>query len=113
MLTLHEYDEAASHVQSIEEPFVVKPLSLSGGEGVHINTNRDNFDYVWMECIKAQEKRGEKQVPTPSIIIQNQVSGLEVRFLVTEGNLMSATLRVPSFIIGDGISPIKNLIKKE
>lgn len=107
VFTQDEYEEAIEYVGRFEQKLVIKPLSLDGGLGVFIDINKSNFDYYWNECILAQKKR---KIKNPKMLIQDFISGFEVRIIVTEGNFMSATLRVPAHVKGDGISNIAELI---
>ena len=106
----NEYNQALEYVKNIDDKLVIKPLSLDGGLGVFIDIKPSNFDYFWKECLIAQKKRKVKE---PRLLIQNFIPGFEVRIIVTEGNFMSATLRVPAHVRGDGISTIEELINEK
>src|SRR5699024_10026353 len=45
------------------------------------------------------------------VIVQKQVTGFEVRMIVTAGKFLSATLRVPAHVRGDGSSNIRDLVR--
>lgn len=47
------------------------------------------------------------------MIIQKQICGKEFRVLVCRKSIILAFFRHPPFIVGDGVSTIKILIKKE
>jgi D-alanine-D-alanine ligase-like ATP-grasp enzyme len=50
---------------------------------------------------------------SPSVLIQQQIAGEEIRFTVIDGKVESALLRRTARVIGDGESAIAALIKKE
>lgn len=108
--TAKEYKKALERIKDTNQKQVLKPISLIGGIGVYMNIDNDNFDYAWSECLKIQSN---KKIELPRIILQNQIEGFEVRVNITEGNIFSATLRVPSHVIGDGVNNIEHLIKEK
>lgn len=103
-----QYEEAVKYINDKNVPLVVKPLNLMAGIGVFMNVDKSNFEYAWGECFNIQNKYNlEEQF----ILVQDQIKGFEVRVIVTEGKLMSATVRVPAFVKGDGNYTIEELIK--
>lgn len=104
---LNEFKKAHKLLTNSKEKMVLKPLSLDGGLGVFIDVTEENFQYAWKECVKAQKLRGIKDI---RILIQKQVTGFEVRMIVTAGKFLSATLRVPAHVKGNGWSTIEELI---
>ncbi len=108
LFTVDEYDIAFEYVMNCKKKLVIKPLALDGGLGVFIDITPSNFDYFWNECISAQNRR---KVKNPKIILQDFIPGFEVRMIINEGAFMSATLRVPAHVRGDGKHSIKELIK--
>lgn len=83
---------------------VIKPLNGTMGRGVFVNVNSDRFDSCWDLTSK---------VPNSShgILVQDFLSGFEVRVTIMEGNIVSLLLRIPPYVIGDGISDVNTLIK--
>lgn len=77
------------------------------GIGVFTDVNSENLDKVWDECFAIQKKRDVKD---PRILVQDYIEGYEVRVIVTEGKSLSATIRTPAYVIGDGQNTIENLI---
>lgn len=106
----NEYSQALKYIQKSDEKLVIKPLALDGGLGVFIDVKPSNFEYFWKECLLAQKRR---KVKNPKLLIQEYVTGFEVRIIITEGSFMSATLRVPAHIKGDGKSSIEDLIHQK
>jgi len=48
-----------------------------------------------------------------SVLIQQQVTGEEIRFTILEGKVIAALLRRTARVIGDGVSLVTELIKQE
>lgn len=88
--------------------YVLKPLSLAGGDGIELDIDAKNFSDAWDNSIKIQEK---KNVKHPSCIVQPYIKGFDVRISIIEGRFISALLRLPANIIGDGKNSIKKLIE--
>ena len=96
-------DEALQLLQNYKT-LIVKPndLSLSKGLTVNIKTT-------------AQLKQAITYARTysPSVLIQEQVVGEEIRFAVLNGKVRAALLRQTAQVVGDGHSTIAELIKQE
>lgn len=88
--------------------FVLKPVSLSMSLGTFLNVNIDNLENAWSESFNIQSKY---KVKKPRVLIQEQITGLELRIIVVEGKIGTAVFRAPGNICGDGKSTIKELIE--
>lgn len=85
-------------------PLVVKPTDGSAGRGVIINLQNEK------ELIRAINfVRGKLQFN--NIIVQEHVTGDEVRIYVLEDRVLAASNRVPANVVGDGQSTIVKLIE--
>lgn len=87
--------------------YVLKPVGLAGGDGIELNIDSTNFSEAWDNSIKIQK---EKNVEQPSCIVQPYVNGFDIRISIIEGRFVSALLRLPPNIIGDGQQTIEALI---
>lgn len=105
----HEYKEASEYVSKINGRFIIKPLDLSQSLGVYLDVTIDKFKEYWESCISIQ-KTYNKTVP--KVIVQEYVEGMELRIVVNEGEIGTATIKVPAFVIGDGKQSIDQLIDK-
>jgi D-alanine-D-alanine ligase-like ATP-grasp enzyme len=111
-----EIVESEDHLEEIfnkyKKPVVLKPTSLTGGNGVYtgINTIAEakkayiNINEILNNFIKNQ-KRGK-------IMIQEQVEGEDYRLLIINSKLEAVTKRIPAFVIGDGESTVEELINQ-
>ena len=104
-----EYKKALDYVKSNNDNYVIKPANLMMALGVYLDVTSENFTKSWNQSMDTQKKYLKS---SPKILLQNQVTGLEIRVIVIEGKVASATMRGPAFIIGDGESTIEQLINK-
>lgn len=101
-----DYFKAKNFVEKYNEYLVIKPNLLSGGRGITLEVNNNNFEQAWDVAINAcidEKKKTE-------ILVQEQLEGIESRFIVINGEFQSAMLRVPANVIGDGKNTINELI---
>lgn len=83
---------------------IVKPANSSLSRGLTMNIlTRDSL----IEAINVARKR------TSNILIQEQVEGEEIRFVVINGKVVSALLRRTPRVVGDGYSTVARLIELE
>lgn len=107
LLSSSQFEKAVNFLQNNTGEKVIKPLDLSNGRGVFLNVDINNLEYFWNECLDIQKKY---KVKNPKVLIQDIIKGFEVRVIVTEGKVLSATLRTPPYVIGDGKSNLEKLI---
>lgn len=103
----NELNKAINILENTNKNYVIKPVNLANGLGVYVNVSLDNIHRYWKECIAIQKKRNVK---APQILFQEFIEGFEIRVIVTEGKSLSATLRTPAYVIGDGQSNLEKLI---
>lgn len=98
-------------IPGFPKPFVLKPCGLTGGSGV--STGLNTVEQAEHAYDLAHEAIYKKERPTwqQKIMIQQQVEGEDYRLLVINGKFMVATKRIPAYVIGDGVSNIKQLIE--
>lgn len=111
-ILLHEKDieKARKHIQDGKKRYVVKPIDLMQGRGVYTDVTTKNLEEVWHRCFALQKRY---KVKNPRVLIQDYIEGYEVRVVVTEGKAMSATIRTPAYVIGNGHDTIETLIKQK
>jgi len=83
---------------------IVKPsnASLSRGLTLNIETEKELEDAI-------SYSRSFKD----GVVVQEQVEGEEIRFIIVEGKVKAALLRQTARVIGDGVSTLADLIKIE
>jgi len=90
--------------------FVLKPLSLAGGLGIELNIDEQSFSEAWDNSMSIQKAN---KIKKPSCIIQPFIHGFDVRVSIIEGTFISATLRLPAHIVGNGEDSIEDLISQK
>jgi D-alanine-D-alanine ligase-like ATP-grasp enzyme len=86
---------------------VVKPVHTNHGDGITIGVaSRERLN----EAIEYARKYCRNE---DDIIVQEQVHGREYRFLVVEGKTIAVAYRIPPYVIGDGISTIRELVNQK
>lgn len=95
------------YYQSLGSFVVVKPDKGHGGRGITAGINTaDEFRDAWSKA--AEHARGD--VP---IVVEEYVSGLDLRVYVIAGKVVAASTRVPPFVVGDGQSTIAALLEEK
>lgn len=96
-----------NHLLARHGRVIVKPDASFGSRGVSVNLR--NYDQVLNAVTVAQrikQKHGD-------ILVQQHVDGNEYRFTVLNGEVISVMLRETARVVGDGISTVAELIKRE
>jgi cyanophycin synthetase len=85
---------------------VVKPQDGAHGNGVTVGV--DTMDKLLPAVALARQYSA-----TGRVLLQQMVSGRDVRVLVVDGAVVAATYRIPASVVGDGTSTIRQLIDTE
>lgn len=97
--------EFADYADKIGYPVCVKPNNLAKGLGVHPKViDRDGV----IAAVDAIRELGR----TSGIIVENHVPGVDLRVSVVGDKVIGATLRTAAYVLGDGVSTVKDLVKK-
>lgn len=93
--------------QSLEAASVVKPDRGRGGMGITAGIeSSEHFREAWAKAALV----GKVDVP---ILVEEYVSGLDLRVYVVAGKVVAAATRIPPFVVGDGKSTIELLLKRK
>ena len=85
-------------------PVVIKPVNGSKGRGVTVGIFNDNDAIVaYNEALRIN----------PKVLIERFIEGNDYRILVVNERVVAVTLRIPPYIIGDGIHTLMDLIEVE
>lgn len=96
-------DEAVIIAETIGYPVVVKPLIGNHGRGVTVNvTNVDDLIFAFSLAIGVYN----------TVIIEKYLNGFDYRILVIDGKFVTAALREPAFVLGNGKENIEQLIEE-
>jgi cyanophycin synthetase len=99
----YTFDEALSFMKAVKN-IVIKPLDNKGGVGVSTNIHTKTGLKKAFVYARAQ---------STSVIAQEHLGGVDVRLLVIGGEFVSAVIRKPAQVIGNGRDSIETLIKTE
>lgn len=99
-----EEKDLPSIAEELGYPLVAKPLD--GNHGRNITCNITCYETLLTGFRTANEV-------SKSVIIEKFIKGQDHRLLVVGNKFISASLRVPAFVVGDGYSSIQTLIDKE
>ncbi|MGH7218597.1 MAG: hypothetical protein ACREGE_04110 [Candidatus Microsaccharimonas sp.] len=86
-------------------PLVVKPNDSSLSQGLTLNVS------THQELTRAVQIA--RQVKRSDVLVQEQVTGEELRFVIIKGKVVAALLRQTPRVIGDGASTVQELIETE
>lgn len=95
--------ELLLHAESIGYPIVLKPQWGNQGKGVVVNIKNE------AEALETYKKLSKTY---SDIIIEKYIVGNDYRVCVVDGEVVAVALRLPPYIIGDGIKTIEELIKE-
>ena len=96
-------DELINSFLKNGKKYVCKPLDSTNGIGVEMGIEN-------IEMIKAYFEKYEN-LNTP-FLLEEQISGADLRIHVIGGEIVAACIREPAFVIGDGKNTLENLIEK-
>lgn len=88
-------------------PVVIKPLVSTMSKGVMLNVSEKRFTHSWKSCINIMNN------PNGKILVQNYLEGFEARATIVHGKLVAIMLRIPPYIVGNGINSIDELIDQK
>lgn len=94
------------YAEKIGFPVVLKPVDGSGGKGVFANLkDRDS--------LKEALHHLRNVLGYSRYILERYIVGDEYRIVVLNGEVIGAINRVPANVVGDGVSTIRELVKKK
>lgn len=88
------------------EQIVVKPTDGGHGNGVTVGVRTESALHRAIVVAKQASRGGE-------VILQEQVSGNDIRVLIIGGSFAAGALRIPAEVTGDGEHTIRQLIDLE
>ena len=94
--------EAVKAAQRLGGPVVLKPYNGNHGRGITINISGDDEIRAAFDAAREHSR---------SVIVETFQEGADHRLLVVNGELIAATRRTPGHVVGDGRSPITDLVE--
>ena len=100
---VHNVINLLQESEKIGYPLVIKPRYGSKGKGITLNI-RDEKTLI-ESYKKVKDEFGEA-------IVEKYVEGNDYRVCVVDYNVVAVSLRIPPYIVGDGVHNVKELIMK-
>src|SRR6476659_758523 len=96
-------DDAVAAAERVGYPVVVKPFNANHGRGITIHVTTEE------EVRRAFQVAREH---SRSIIVESFITGDDHRMVVISGELVAVARRVSGHVVGDGTSPIEQLVEE-
>ncbi|GAB3194009.1 hypothetical protein [Nesterenkonia suensis] len=104
-----EITEAAKYLGALSGPGVLKPASGRSGLGITVGlTSSEELRQAWPVAL---ESRQTQEAPSRRLLIEQFHDGLDLRAFVVGERLISAIVRVPLHLVGDGSSELRALLE--
>ena len=97
------FDEALEYFEHRQGPFVVKPAAAKTSVATHVHTTAQ-FRQAWSRAVTAAR-------PKHRVVVEELVSGLNIRAFVVEDRVVASVVRLPPFVIGNGTDSLSTLIE--
>lgn len=97
---VHSAEGAASFAAKLAKPVVVKPIKGTRGRGVAIGLKSE-------EEVKRAYEQAKSSI---GVLVEEQVSGIEYRFFVLGGQVLSVLGKKSAHIVGDGTMSVSELV---
>lgn len=105
VLKASELERGLSYLGSATGLLVVKPSAGSAGDGVTCSVSgNDGFREAWLRASAGRPSAS-------SILIEEQIVGLDIRAYVVGDRVVAAATRLPAHVVGDGRHTIAELIE--
>ena len=102
-----QFDEALAYIKAMDRPSVLKPTSAKQGQGVTCGiVTEDDLRVAWASAGLAREQPGD-------IVLEEQIEGIDVRVCVIGRRAVAATVRLPSYVVGDGRGSLAQLVDQK
>lgn len=99
-----DFDAAREYFAGVAAPLVVKPDSGAAGNGVTTGVRTgEQFDSAWDRAVEVAGSRG-------AVVVQDHVSGVDIRAFVVGDRVVGAVSRLPAFVTGDGQQTVQELV---
>lgn len=99
-------DRAVEAAQEIGYPVVLKPIDQGGSTAVFVDLRSDEEIRDVFPAVAAASGSG-------SVLVEEYRTEDEYRVLIVNDRLISASLRLPAYVTGDGVNSIEKLVEIE
>lgn len=99
------FNDALAFFQDSGRPMVVKPETGRAGAAVQVGiSTEEEFRDAWVAAV---------DITTRGVIVEETVSGIDIRAFVISGRVVAAASRLPAFVVGDGVHGLHELIAEK
>lgn len=99
-----DYIDALRYFKQRNRPCAVKPNNLSRNKGVSLSVRSvPQFKNAWRKAVAL----------TQEVMVEDMLIGTEFRIYVVDGTVRAATTRAKPFVVGDGVTSIRELIDEK
>ncbi|WP_300343110.1 hypothetical protein [Nesterenkonia sp.] len=101
-------DDALVIVRQPGQDWVLRPDAARHGQGVTLHLTEEDFPEAWKQATEARPAGSD---PTHQILLEPFHDALPLRIFVVGSRVAAAAVRVPLFVVGDGVSTVDQLLE--
>lgn len=106
-----DFSRAAKYMRSVGGPVTVKPSAGRSAQGITVGITREaQLRAAWQAAMAARSVTSDSRY---LVMIEEYVPGLDVRAYVVGTRVVSAVVRVPLYVVGDGVTSLGGLADRE
>lgn len=102
---------ACEHLREFGAPAVLKPVTGESGAGITIGLRTpEQLREAWPTALEGRRRHPRAN---PNLLLEAHHCGLDLRACVIDGRLVSAVVRVPIHVVGDGSASVAELLDRQ
>lgn len=106
-----EFSRAVKYMKTLGKQVTVKPSAGRTGKGISVNVTREaELRSAWQAAMAARSATSDSRY---LIMIEEYTPGLDVRCYVVGSRVVGAVVRLPLYVVGDGLSTVGRLADAE
>ncbi|GAB3194012.1 ATP-binding protein [Nesterenkonia suensis] len=106
-----EFSRAVKYMKAVSGPVVVKPSSGRAGQGISTGVRTEaGLRQAWQEAMASRAATSNVRY---QMIVEEHHPGLDLRVYVVGEKVVGGIVRVPFYVVGDGVSTIGELAEAE
>ncbi|WP_166429959.1 ATP-grasp domain-containing protein [Nesterenkonia sphaerica] len=100
------FSEAQAYVaKAPQSSWVVKPASGRQGAGISVGVSQTGLEWAWGRATAAAPATSKAEV-----LVEEFIPGVDLRAYVVNDAAVAVAVRLPPFVVGDGMSSLEALI---
>lgn len=106
-----DFSRAVKYMKALGKQVAVKPSAGRSAKGISVKVTREaELRRAWQAAMAARSATSESRY---LIMIEEYAPGLDVRCYVVGGQVVGAVVRLPLYVVGDGVSTVGSLADAE